>query len=193
MSIQATLQSLQGADILFADDPARTRQGRKRGLFHTRRAWEDLHDPQSATNLLRGRGKIEAALTYWVTGGWIYGDRTTRFLRDLCPPPPEVWEVRVRDPSVQVRLLGRFAELNTLILTAFHTRGHLAGKGSKVWTDAMEDCIQQWGAFSPALPVFSAESIHQYVTENCSDFPIKEYRAGDAGPRKTRSRGVRRR
>lgn len=137
--------------------------------------------------MLCGRAYIEAALARWVSGGRVYWHPKSRFMADLEPPPPEVWEIRVTEPRTQGRLFGRFVEADTLVLTAFHTRGHLGDRGSQGWIDAMADCVNQWDAFSPSLPVLSAPSIHSYITENYDDFPIKRV-AQPKGPRRIRRR-----
>jgi len=193
MSIQAALKSLQGLGVLFPYQPSFTRSPPRRRLFLTARGESHRTEPQSATNVLCHKGLIHAALDRWVLGGRIYGERKTRYLSDLCPPPSEVWEVRVVEPRVQqARLFGRFAEPDTLILTAFHTRNLLGDKGSQAWTDAMADCVGQWAAFVPMLPIFSGASIHEYVTENCDDFPIKICTTNQPKPRKSGPGRIRR-
>lgn len=191
MSIQETLKSLQDAKALFPYEPTGTRSLARRRLYLTRRAEQDLTDPNSATNVFGCRGDIEAALTRWVSGRRVYGDRDVRFLKDLDPPPPEIWEIRVVEPPPQARLLGRFTEPDTMIITNFHTRPFLGRRGSQAWQEAMTECARQWEAFSPALPLFSAPSILNYVTENCDDVPIKLPRSNATGA--SRPRGLRRR
>src|SRR5580704_15779145 len=145
MSIQSVLKSLQDAAILFPYLPRNPRTLARRRLFLTAKAERDRVDDQSATNILCGKGYIHAALDRWVLGDRVFGNpRKGEYLADLCPPPPEVWEIRVREPRPQARLFGRFAEADTLILTGFHTRPHLGDKGSQAWISAMEDCVRQW-------------------------------------------------
>jgi hypothetical protein len=135
-------------------------------------ALNDLTNDNSATNILSGRGYIEAALTRWTSGGRVFGDRRGRFLFRLDPPPPEIWEIRVTEPVVQSRLLGRFAEPDTLILTKFYTRPLLGDKGSAEWTTGMAACEAIWNELFVGVAPFSSDNIHAYVTENCDDFPI---------------------
>jgi hypothetical protein len=133
----------------------------------------DLNNPNSATNILSGRGFIEAALTRWTTGDRIYGDnRRGQFLFRLEPPPPEIWEIRVTEPVVQSRLLGRFAEPDTLIIAKFYTRALLGNKGSREWAAGMTACERIWNDLFGGCAPFAASRIHDYVTDNCDDFPI---------------------
>jgi hypothetical protein len=172
MSTRLEIVQLQAAGKLVPFMP-RTRQPAKRRLYLTQPALNDLTNAASATNLLSGRGFIEAALTRWTAGDRVYGDRRRgRFLCRLEPPPPEIWEIRVTEPVVQCRLLGRFAEPDTLILMKFYTRPLLGKKGSTEWMAGMRSCQTQWNELFPETGPFSAKEIHQYVTENCDDFPI---------------------
>lgn len=134
---------------------------------------KDFDDPNSAVNLLVGKGYIAASLTRWVSGGLIYGDkRRGRYLDRLTAPPPEIWEIRVTEPATQARLFGRFAEADTLILTKFHTRSYLGKKGSAAWNAAMVACVQEWEAIFPGIDPHSASAIDGYVTENYDAFPL---------------------
>lgn len=132
-----------------------------------------LTDPNSATNILTGRGYIEASLTRWVLGDRVYGSRRKHgFLVRLEPPPPEIWEVRVTEPNVQARLLGRFAEPDTLLLFRFYTRQHLGRKGSENWRNAMAACEADWQTLFGREEPFSGRFLHDYVTENCDDYEL---------------------
>lgn len=171
MSIRLKINQLVEAGELMPFQP-RSRRPARRRLYLTKVAWSDLTDSSSAANLLGCRGAIESSLTRWTTGGLVYGDAVGRFLRRLEPPPPEIWEVRVTEPVVQVRLLGRFAEPDTLVLTKFFTRQLLGRKTSPAWKDAMNGCVEAWNSLFGDEPIFTAASIHHYVTENCDEFPI---------------------
>jgi hypothetical protein len=173
MSIRARIDALVTAGELLIYPLRPPRMARRRlYLTTTTLAWADLMDRNSAVNLLGCRGFIEASLTRWVAGGRVYGDSRGRFLFRLDPPPPEIWEVRVTEPVVQARLMGRFAEPDTLILTKFMTRQLLGKKGSVAWQTAMAECANSWVVLFACCSPFSADIIHEYVTEKCDDFPI---------------------
>ncbi|NQV61412.1 MAG: hypothetical protein HQ502_17225 [Alphaproteobacteria bacterium] len=170
MSIRTKIRALDAAGALT---PYLPRNGHaRRRLYLTIPALKDLTDGDSATNMLGCRGGIEAALTRWTSGGRVYGNkRRGLFLDRLDPPPNDIWEIRVTEPVVQVRLFGRFAEPDTLILTKFTTRRLLGQKGSAEWNNAMTGCEAEWNTLFNKPP-FNAVTIHEYVTENCDDFPI---------------------
>jgi hypothetical protein len=167
MSIENLIASLEAAGKLRPFKP-RSRHKAQRRLYLSPAAMADYDDPQSAINLLVGDGFVRAAMTRWTLGERIYKG----FIKRLDPPPPEIWEMRVTEPIVQGRLLGRFACADTLVLTKFHTRGLLGKRGSVAWASAMQGCDSYWRTAFPGVPIFSCASIHDYVTENCDDFEI---------------------
>ena len=137
MSIKQRLAQLEALGELTRFAP-NLRKPLKRRLFLTKEALHDFESASSATNLLCGRGYIASAMTRWVSGERVFGDkRRGLFLDRLDPPPPEVWEIRVTAPRPQARLFGRFAEPDTLILKKFHTRPFLGDKGSTNGNRAM--------------------------------------------------------
>jgi hypothetical protein len=151
----------------------RSRHKPRRRLFLSEQAQKDFDDPHSAVNILVGKGFIEASMTRWVLGERIYGtSKRGTFLDRLSSPPPEVWEIRVTEPSSQARLFGRFAEQDTLILTRFHTRSFLGDKGSQAWKNAMAECVAIWDTLFPGLAPYSGLTIHHYVSEQCDTFPL---------------------
>ena len=171
MSISSTIQALETAGKLTRHMPRGGLTPRRR-LYLTGDAMKDFTDPSSAVNMLVGRGFVEASLTRWTAGGRIFGNkRRGLFLDRLCPPPADIWEIRVTEPIVQARLFGRFAEPDSLVLTKFYTRQMLGKKGSVVWQDAMTECEGAWECLFNEPP-FSAETIGNYVSENHDDFPL---------------------
>jgi hypothetical protein len=146
----------------------------KRRIYLMGGAVRDLESADGIVNLMALRGMTEAGLKRWVHGGRVYVDLdgNPRFLKRLCPPPPEIWEIRFTDPRVQLRLFCRFAEPNTIIGSRFHTRGMLGRKGSEDWRKAMTDCEKSWEELFPGFSPFFGRTIHDYVTENCDDFPL---------------------
>ena len=178
MSIAPSIMALVASGKLRGYQP-RSRLPAKRRLFLTESAVKDLEDRNSATNILDVRGFIEGAMARWVQGQRVFADDKgkARFLKRLDPPPPEIWEIRVTEPRVQARLFGRFAEPDTLILSKFHSRQVLRDKKKSSaqdseWQTAMAQCESTWNGLFPGIAPFSGTTIHEYVTENCDDFPI---------------------
>ena len=175
MSMAQALQALQVAKVLVPYVPSRTRRLPKRRLYLTTEALHDLNDPNSALNLLAQskpytRARIVAGLDRWVLGDRIFLSQKARFLCRLTPSPTDVWELRITDPTPQVRLFGRFLEPDTLVITKCHMRNHLGDRGSRTWTTAMRACAGQWTQIFPTMAPFTSANIHEYITENCDDY-----------------------
>lgn len=174
MSIADELYKLECDGKLYRFVP-RGRKPPQRRAYLTAHAQKQFDNPNSAVNLLVGQGFVRAALTLWTLGEQVRASKigkTGGFLKELDPPPDNVWEIRVTHPAPQVRLIGTFAEPDTLVITAIHTRSHLGGKGSAAWIDAMNFCDGTWNSLFDSTP-YRANSIHDYVTEKCDAFPLK--------------------
>jgi hypothetical protein len=142
-------------------------------LWLVGQAMTAFRDPASAANLLAGKGAIVAAMARWTLGEHVHGNRSRgQFIASLEPPPPDVWEMRIREPIVQARFIGFFAEPDTLVFAQLHTRGYLGKKGSAGWKDAMEAAVAEWERLFPGHRPFSGAAIGDYITEACDDFPI---------------------
>lgn len=172
MSIRQRIAELEAQGELMRYVP-RSRRPPRRRLFLAKQAIQEL-SPQSAIGLLGLSGFVHAAYTRWTTNGLVFATDNGKpgFLKRLRKPPPEIWEVRITEPDVQVRSFGRFAEPDTLIITHSRTRNILGRRQSRAWKQTMEDCRATWDRMFPTLPPFSGKSIHEYVTENCDDFSI---------------------
>lgn len=131
-------------------------------------------NPNSAVNLLVGRGPIEAALMAWTLGDYLpdNGAGEAGFIKRLERPPPEIWEIRVTHPAAQARIFGRFAEQDTFIATDMNTRSLLGRKGSQNWKQACASCAADWTALFPTNPPFQGNVVADYISENCDDFPL---------------------
>jgi hypothetical protein len=97
-----------------------------------------------------------------------------KFLKRLEAPPPEIWNIRVTESDVQARLFCRFFAPSVLIVTEIVPRSDLSQGGKyspQRWAKAMGDCLSDWDALGLGTP-HSGLTIHDYVWENCDDFPI---------------------
>jgi hypothetical protein len=159
----------------------------RRCAFLTAEAINHYNNDQPAAMLLVGRGPIKNALDHWTLGRRIWGKAERgiftegRFLKPLHPPPPHIWEIRVTEPVIQVRLFCLFIAKDMLLLTNFHTRKFL-DEGSN-WSEAMGKSAEAWKSLLPEYSPFVGQSIGDYLSENYDDFPITT-----KAPRKKRAR-----
>jgi hypothetical protein len=172
MSIKQRIIELEKAGELVRFDPPDVRPAKRR-LFLARESAEQFRDKNSAISLLKLRGWIKAAMVRWVRGDLVYRG----FLKPLEKAPPKVFEVRVTEPDVQVRLFCFFAYEDTLIGTKFYTRPLLGDRKKKEnkkdqWDDAKAEAYVIWNRLFPGIAPFSASEIRKYVTENCDEFKL---------------------
>jgi hypothetical protein len=146
----------------------------KRRLYLTETAVRDLADPTKPILFFRAEGQVRAAMLRWVLGLRVYGDAKGKnvFLKRLCPPPNDIWEMRITEPTPQIRFLGTFADKNTLVLMRAHTRAVLGDKGSAEWQHAMDACATDWAALFPNHSPHQGASIKDFVSENLDEYPI---------------------
>lgn len=174
MSTAEQLAKLETDGKLFRFAP-KLRHGLKRRLYLTSEANRNFNDPNSATNFLpRPRGMIEAAMVRWVAGDRVFTDDRwkPRFLKELDPPPcSDIWEIRVTEPTPNVRLIGAFLERDTLILSRFRTRTLLGKRGSQAWQDAMNGCTTDFTNLFQRPPMHG-QVLGEYISENYDEFTL---------------------
>jgi hypothetical protein len=170
-TISQEIAALEASKRLVRYEPRRRKP--KRRLYLGQAAVHELTAGSSAFGILGMQGRIRDVLERWTLGDrvWTDPDGKPRLLKPLFPPPPEVWELMVIEPGAQVRIFCIFAEPDTLIVSQMNTRKLLGKRNSKIWKEAKDKCDQHWKSLFPHPP-FKGETIHDYVTENCDDFPV---------------------
>ena len=76
------------------------------------------------------------------------------------------------EPVVQARLIGAFAEKDTLVLLAFRTRNFLGKKGSSAWNEVLAACDAVWREIFGLHPRMRANAIGDYVSSNYDPFKL---------------------
>jgi hypothetical protein len=116
-------------------------------------------------------GLLWAATDMFVEGRLItmalddpYKKPKATYMARLGPPQDEVWEIRVLDPKPGIRLFGRFAEQDSLIVLTWARREELPG--SKEWRDAREGCKAEWRRLFPTYNAITGNNVNEYVSNN---------------------------
>jgi hypothetical protein len=82
----------------------------------------------------------------------------------LDPAGCEVWETRVRHEQPELRVLGRFADIDIFVTFNLYEGGQL--KGKRAWDTAKARCQTDWAVLFPhTSPVFGSTA-NDYVTTN---------------------------
>jgi hypothetical protein len=82
----------------------------------------------------------------------------------LDPPGCEVWEARIRHVKPELRVLGRFADVDIFIALNLYEGGEL--KKKKDWDNAKARCQTDWAALFPHNPPVFGSVINDYVAAN---------------------------
>ena len=116
-------------------------------------------------------GRLWAAMDMFVEGRRItmalddpYKKRKATYMARLDPLQDEVWEIRILDPKPGIRVFGRFAEQDLLIVSTWARREALPG--SKDWRDAREACKAEWRKLFPTYNAITGNNVNEYVSNN---------------------------
>jgi hypothetical protein len=148
----------------------------RRCLFLATDILKEYDNDTSACVSLAGRGPIKSVFEHWTLGQRIYGRKEKgkfvrgAFMCPLDPPPPDIWEIRVTQPTNQVRIFGLFTAPNHFLATNMHTRRFLDEDAG--WAEAMKRSAEIWNGLFPNSQPFRGTTVHDYITEKCDDFPI---------------------
>jgi hypothetical protein len=92
------------------------------------------------------------------------------YLARLDPGRDEVWEIRSRVPRPGIRVFGRFADVDHLILLNWGYRDPLGGPGSREFEIELRKCKAEWRKLFPSYDAHSGDSVHEYVSKTA--FPV---------------------
>jgi hypothetical protein len=99
----------------------------------------------------------------------------TAYMGRLCPIVDSVWDIRSRDPSPALRVVGFFAEMDAFVALRWAPRSRRPGwtdkpplgdRDSSEWRDIIVQCKTDWkNLFHTYLPV-TGECINAYVSDS---------------------------
>lgn len=78
----------------------------------------------------------------------------------LEPPNDDVWEIRSRDPTPQLRVFGRFAMTDMFVALTWWKRPDLESQ----WRYAREECKTEWSRLFPAYRPISGANIRDCIS-----------------------------
>ena len=91
-------------------------------------------------------------------------------LKRLVPNRDEIWEIRSCDPLPQLRVFGRFAELDVFVALTWAARSdlgdHLTREGMEAWRRAAVQCGTDWRVLFPTYEPLSGVTNHDYLSNS---------------------------
>lgn len=138
-------------------------QGIKRCLYLSKAADAALQQFAAQEGVHRAAGLLQD-LNRFSSGRML---RLPDDLKRLYAPPPEIWELRMRQPKPQFRLIGGFYSLDTLIVVGAMPRDALAARGA--WRQAMAAADREWSRLFPGRDRLLGTKVEDYVTNTDPD------------------------
>ncbi len=120
-------------------------------------------------------GQLHADLDSFIGGDTINVSMTPRKARSaymgrLDPTTDGIWDIRSRDPSPSLRLLGGFAKKDEFVALVLYERLPLGAYGSRAWSIATTDCNVQWGNRFHAYRPLTGDDPNGYLSKcSCMD------------------------
>lgn len=179
MSIQDVIAMRVQEGRLFCIEPTIDDDPVERHMFVSEEIFQLLEGPSKGVAMKRRRGFLRDDLERFIKGDSIRVCLTPfearwAYMARLDKPSDEVWDIRSRDPSPGLRVLGRFAMKNVFIALLcaprsvpvdWLLRDPLNDRVSTEWRTAIRECKVLWQQlFHPYTP-HSGSTIDDYVSE----------------------------
>lgn len=94
-----------------------------------------------------------------------YTKPKSTYLARLDPGRDEVWEIRSRFPKRGIRVFGRFADTDTLVLLNWEYRDKLEGPGSEEFKVEARKAKAEWRRLFSTYPAHTGTTVHEYVSQ----------------------------
>jgi hypothetical protein len=166
MSILGEIQALcanENLAYLSAEDGPKVRS-----VYAAEPLWRILCGPWVSDDEERQAGTLNNYLAHFIQGGELIVSADPRELvcqlKRLEPPPPEIWEMRVSEPSPGIRVFGRFAHKDIFIALLWEDRILLGPFGSRRWKYFASKCEQDWHKYFPRHNPVEGRSINEYLS-----------------------------
>ncbi len=146
-----------------------TPESHVRIVYVEAKLFADIQDPTQ-----RRMGLLASDLGYFSRGGIMtvgYGRDKSCRIKSLDPRSREIWELRCKDPKPQVRMFGRFADVDVFVVTHACFRDqlgstHLTKYNGNTWEAEIKRCENIWNQLFQGHPPHSGSNIRDYISEN---------------------------
>jgi hypothetical protein len=181
MSIRDVINTLVGEvpPRLFPLERSLKSDPESRSMLLSEELMTLLDGPWEHPELRRRAGRLRADLEEFIKGETLTVCLTpfaakAAYMGRLDPPEDGLWDIRSRDPSPALRVIGFFAETDLFIALRWAPRSRrvkwtakpsLGDRDSREWRDISVQCKADWrNLFHPYEPV-TGEYINDYISE----------------------------
>lgn len=128
-----------------------------------------IDGPWDAETEARRAGRLRADLEHFVNGGVISVSMTPRragsaFMARLEPLGSQLWDVRSRDPSPAIRVVGAFSETDVFVALVWAFRSSL--KSNQDWQQLIQQCQGSWRALFSTLLPHGGDDVRDYISRD---------------------------
>lgn len=170
----------EGPPRLFRLERSLKSDPESRSMFLSQELKELLDGPWDNQELRYRAGRLRADLEEFVKGSEIAVCMEpfvakTAFMGRLKPVEDSVWDIRSRDPSPALRVVGLFAETDTFVALRWAPRSKrakwtnklpLGPKDSREWRDIILQCKTDWTNLFRPYPPVQGDAVHAYISDS---------------------------
>jgi len=144
----------------------------RRGIYVTPELSTLIHGPWSDHAEERRWGAARAYLDQFITGRLIILPAGTwhnhAYMGRLDKPEDEVWDFRIKAPRPGMRLFGRFAAKDLMVVVTWAERSQFRSRktreGRKDWNDAIRACQVAWRNLFPTYDPLNGAYPDDYLS-----------------------------
>jgi|SRR5580704_16505839 hypothetical protein len=143
---------------------------------------EELHSllegPWASRELTLRAGRLRADLEEFIKGAELAAclepfQAKTAYIGRLAPPEDGFWDIRSRDPSPAIRVVGGFAETDVFIALRWAPRSKgiagvtktpLGPRDSREWRDMIVQCGADWRTLFHTYPRVTGDNLNAHVS-----------------------------
>jgi hypothetical protein len=151
-----------------------------RTMFLSEELQSLLNGPWPSRELRYRAGRLRADLEEFIKGAELAAclepfQAKTAYMGRLAPPEDGFWDIRSRDPSPALRVVGAFAETDVFIALRWAPRSKgingvaktpLGPRDSREWRDIIVQCKTDWTSLFHTYPRAIGDCINAYVSES---------------------------
>jgi hypothetical protein len=165
---------------LFRFEPSLPSDPECRSMFLSAEVKALLDGPWHDQDLRYRAGRLRADLEEFITGKEItvclepFAAKAA-YMGRLAPVTDGVWDIRSRDPSPALRVIGLFAETDVFIALRWAPRSRkpkwttkppLGAKDSREWRDIIVQCRTDWTNLFHTFQPVRGDCVHAYISES---------------------------
>ncbi|SRR6266516_92564 len=163
MSIEGLIQDCLEARQLFPLLPWLPSVKPVRVIYISREVKDFIDSPEDRA------GQLHADLDSFIGGHIITVSTIPHKARNaymglLDPSKDGIWDIRSRDPSPSLRLLGGFSGKDEFVGLALHRRALMGAGNSKEWAIAITHCKSEWRKRFHAYKPLTGDSLHDCLS-----------------------------